>query len=110
MSKPSDPFAALAHPSRREILTRLRERPGLTTGEIAAGFPAVTRPAISRHLAILRRSHLVRARRHGRERHYSVDPAPLQHVYASYLQAFEPLWESSLANLKRVAEGPRADG
>ena len=109
MSKPADAFAALAHPSRRAILGHLRDRPGMTAGQIAAEFPAVSRPAVSRHLALLRRARLVRARTHGRERRYSVDARPLRDVYESYLRAFEPLWDTTLDSLKRAAEAPLPD-
>ena len=71
-------FRALADPIRRRILARLREGP-LETGRIARAFP-VSRPAISRHLAVLTRAELVRRRRVGRRCFYSLHPAPLEAV------------------------------
>lgn len=100
MSKGKDAFAALADPTRRAILELLREEPGLAAGAIAARFPKVSRPAVSKHLAVLRRSHLVRVRQIGREWLYSVDARPLAEIYLEWLESFAPLMEESLRNLK----------
>lgn len=61
-------FSALADPTRRAVLDLLR-RGSLPAGVIARAFP-VSRPAISKHLRLLRRAHLVRERREGRRRLY----------------------------------------
>ncbi|MDG4809977.1 metalloregulator ArsR/SmtB family transcription factor [Micromonospora sp. WMMD1120] len=66
---------AVADPVRRHILTLLRDEP-LTAGEIARRF-TISRPAISRHLRVLRESGLVRDEVVGRQRIYRLDPAPL---------------------------------
>ncbi|ACQ78608.1 transcriptional regulator, ArsR family [Beutenbergia cavernae DSM 12333] len=70
-----DVLAALDDPVRREILRLLRDG-DLAAGSIAARFP-VSRPAISRHLRVLREAGLVRARPEGRRQVYRLDPAPL---------------------------------
>jgi DNA-binding transcriptional ArsR family regulator len=62
---------ALADPIRREILAMLREAPR-TAGAIADAFP-VSRPAVSRHLRVLREAGLVRDTANGREREYALD-------------------------------------
>ncbi|WP_238007317.1 metalloregulator ArsR/SmtB family transcription factor [Dactylosporangium sp. AC04546] len=67
--------AAVADPVRRSILTLLRSGP-VPAGEIAAHFP-ISRPAISRHLRVLRESGLVRDTLTGRKRLYELDPAPI---------------------------------
>lgn len=82
----------------------LREEPGLNAGALAEAFPAVTRPAIARHLAILRRAGLVRPVRRGRESHYYLDAAPIAAVYAEFFRLFVPLAEESLQALKRIVE------
>ncbi len=110
MSKRKDAFAALADPTRRSILELLRERPTLTAGEIAARFPALSRAAVSKHLGVLRRARLVRARERGRERHYRLDPQPLEEIYRDWLSAFAPMWEGSLERLKEQAEGKSESG
>ncbi|MEV4659417.1 metalloregulator ArsR/SmtB family transcription factor [Micromonospora sp. NPDC049301] len=66
---------AIADPIRRRILTMLRDEP-LAAGEIAQRF-AISRPAISRHLRVLRESGLVRDDLVGRKRIYRLDPGPL---------------------------------
>ena len=66
---------ALADPIRRTILRMVRDR-ALTAGEIAAAFD-VTRPAVSRHLRVLREAGLVRDQLQGRERYYGLELAAL---------------------------------
>ncbi|MEU7613473.1 metalloregulator ArsR/SmtB family transcription factor [Micromonospora sp. NPDC049204] len=66
---------AIADPVRRHILTMLRAEP-LSAGDIAQRF-AISRPAISRHLRVLRESGLVRDEVVGRHRIYRLDPGPL---------------------------------
>ena len=109
MSKRSDPFAAVADPTRRAILELLRERETLTAGEIARCFPRVSRAAVSKHLGVLRRARLVRSRQRGRERDYSLDASQLEE-YAEWLRRFVPVWEESLRALKRRVEGENKEG
>ena len=105
MSKRRDAFGALADPTRRAILDLLREQPTLTAGAIASRFPRVSRAAVSKHLGVLRRAGLVKARQHGREWRYALDPRPLAEVYREWLSSFAPLWEESLERLKQQVEG-----
>jgi DNA-binding transcriptional ArsR family regulator len=94
-------FSALADPTRRAVLDLLRAgtRPA---GEIARAFP-VSRPAISKHLRILRRAHLVEERREGRHRMYQLNPEPLKAV-DSWLEHYRSFWSVSLTNLKAFVE------
>ena len=71
---------ALADPIRRDILRMLRDRP-IAAGAIATAF-AVTRPAISRHLRVLREAGLVRDEVSGRERLYSLELSALSELEA----------------------------
>jgi DNA-binding transcriptional ArsR family regulator len=96
-----DIFRAIADPTRRAILDRLRAGPA-NAGALAADF-AATRPAISRHLRVLRGARLVVDRQQGRERVYAVNPVPLQTV-AGWLEGYRAFWASSLATLKRNLE------
>ena len=105
MSKRRDVFAALADPTRRSILEFVRDRPDVNAGEIAGRFPRISRAAVSKHLGVLRRARLVRARERGREVRYTLDAAPLAEVYRDWLAKFEPLWQESLERLKRQVEG-----
>jgi DNA-binding transcriptional ArsR family regulator len=88
---------AIADPVRREILAMLRDRP-LTVSRIAAGFD-ISRPAVSRHLRVLRESGLVIDELHGRERVYRLDTAPLAEL-DSWLDSFRTLWSSRLDALE----------
>jgi len=94
-------FSALADPTRRAVLDLLRA--GIQpAGEIARAFP-VSRPAISKHLRILRGAHLVTEHREGRHRLYQLNPGPLKAV-DSWLEQYRSFWSASLANLKSFVE------
>jgi DNA-binding transcriptional ArsR family regulator len=99
-----DVFRAIADPTRRAILDRLRAGPA-NAGALAADFEQ-SRPAISKHLKVLRTSRLVREERVGRERVYTLDPVPLQRV-AGWLEGYRSFWQSSLDRLKRYLEETR---
>jgi DNA-binding transcriptional ArsR family regulator len=89
---------ALAEPRRREIL-RLVWSQELPAGAIAERF-AVTRPAISQHLTVLKEAGLIAERRDGTRRLYRARREQLAEVL-SFLQTF---WDESLAALKQAAE------
>jgi DNA-binding transcriptional ArsR family regulator len=82
------PVDALADPIRRAIVERLAEGE-VGAGELAAAFP-VSRPAVSRHLRVLREAGLVTARVAGQERVYALDRRPLAELDA-WLERFRPL-------------------
>jgi DNA-binding transcriptional ArsR family regulator len=69
----------------------------LPVNRIAAPF-AMTRPAISQHLRILRRAGLVAMRRDGRERYYRLRAAPLRAVY-DWVAHYERFWPVKLSSL-----------
>ena len=94
-------FNALADPTRRAVLDLLRAgtRPA---GEIARAFP-ISRPAISKHLKILRRAHLVDEHRQGRHRFYQLNPEPLKTV-DSWLDEYRRFWTANLESLKSFVE------
>jgi len=94
-------FQALADPTRRAVLDLLR-RGSQPAGQIAGAFP-VSRPAISKHLRLLRRAHLVREHREGRQRIYQLNPEPLRAV-DSWIEQYRQFWSASLANLKTFVE------
>jgi DNA-binding transcriptional ArsR family regulator len=98
-------FSALADPTRRAVLDLLRK--GIQpAGRIAEAFP-VSRPAISKHLRLLRRAHLVEERREGRHRLYQLNPQPLRAV-DSWLEQYRAFWQTNLANLKTFVEAEYA--
>lgn len=73
-------FRAVADPTRRRILERLHRRE-LTVLELCQPF-RITQPSLSKHLAVLRRSGLIAARRAGRHRYYRLAPEPLEQIAA----------------------------
>ena len=97
----NDVFRAIADPTRRAILDRLRAGPA-NAGALAADFRS-SRPAISKHLRVLREARLIVDRRVGRERVYTVDPVPLQSV-VGWLEGYRAFWQTSLTQLKRNLE------
>lgn len=98
-------FDALADPTRRAVLDLLRSG-ALPAGAIARQFP-VSRPAISKHLRLLRRARLVQERREGRLRLYRLNPQPLK-VVDSWLERYRSFWQSNLASLKDFVESESA--
>jgi DNA-binding transcriptional ArsR family regulator len=99
-----DPFVAVADPTRRAILELLLAAGSLSAGQIAARFPQVSRPSVSRHLRVLREAELVRAHEVGREWHYTLDPQPLLEIYRRWIAPFVPGWDAGLQALKRRVE------
>jgi DNA-binding transcriptional ArsR family regulator len=90
---------ALADPIRRDILRMLRDR-GVTAGAIAGAF-SVSRPAVSRHLRVLREAGLVKDTLRGREREYQLELAALAPVEAFIAELRAPSeWERRFAALE----------
>jgi DNA-binding transcriptional ArsR family regulator len=98
-------FQALADPTRRAVLDLLR-RGSQPAGGIAQAFP-ISRPAISKHLKLLRRAHLVREHREGRHRVYQLNPEPLRAV-DTWIEQYRNFWKSNLNSLKTFVEAEYA--
>ncbi len=98
-------FSALADPTRRAVLDLLRHG-SLPAGRIAQSFP-VSRPAVSKHLRLLRRARLVEERRHGRHRVYHLNPGPLRAV-DNWLNHYRAFWQANLTSLKAFVEAEHA--
>jgi DNA-binding transcriptional ArsR family regulator len=94
-------FRAIADPTRRDILALLRRR-RCSVNEIAGNFRC-SRPAISKHLRVLRSVGLVVTRREGTTRICQLNAAPLR-VVGNWLHDYALLWNESLASLKRYVE------
>jgi DNA-binding transcriptional ArsR family regulator len=97
----ADIYRAIADPTRRAILDRLRAGP--TAVNLLAGEFSQSRPAISKHLRVLREARLVSEQRAGRERLYQLQPKPLQQVLG-WIEGYRAFWQISLTNLKRHVE------
>ena len=91
---------AIADPVRREILLLLRRGP-LAAGAIAERFE-ISRPAVSRHLRVLREAGLVRDEIQGRQRFYRLDPAPLSalEAFVARLRDVDERWTAALDALE----------
>jgi DNA-binding transcriptional ArsR family regulator len=99
-------LAALADPTRRELVSLLA-RGELAAGELAERFP-VSRPAISRHLRVLREAGLVTVRTEGRRRLFALDPGPLAEL-DDWLDQYRDLWAQRFDALDtELARGRRA--
>jgi DNA-binding transcriptional ArsR family regulator len=94
-------FQAIVDPTRRKILGLLRGR-AHTVNEIATNF-RTSRPAISKHLRVLRAVGLVKTRREGTARICLLNAEPLR-VVDAWLRDFRQLWRESLQGLKRYVE------
>ena len=99
-----DAFTAIADSTRREILGLLLEHQTMAAGDIAAHFASASRPAISRHLRVLRECGVVHCARSGKERIYAVNPEPLNRIHTGFLAGFAKMQTESLKALRRKAE------
>ena len=97
-------FRAIADPTRREILGMLRARPH-SVGEIAANF-CTSRPAISKHLRLLRTVGLVATTQSGTARICALNAEPLRAV-RDWVSDYEAYWSNTLQSLKRHVEDER---
>ncbi len=98
-------LAALADPTRRDVLDQLSQRGPLTATQLADGAP-VSRQAVVKHLATLAAAGLVAGERRGREVRYSVQAGALDDA-AAWLADVGAAWDRRLASLRRQFE---ADG
>lgn len=97
----TDVFHAIADPTRRVILDRLKMGTA-PVHELCTGL-TISRPAVSKHLRVLKDAHLVRERRDGRERVYELDPTPLRDI-ASWIEGYRAFWALNLQSLKAFVE------
>lgn len=97
-------YRAISDHTRRKILDLLRDAGPLRAGDIASHFARISRPAVSKHLRILRQARLVDEVPEGRERWYRLNPQPLREMYEGWLRHYETFWTERLETLKRVVE------
>lgn len=103
-SPPDRVFRALADPTRREILRLLRGG-RRSVGDLASNF-SQSRPAISKHLRVLRSAGLVVAHERGAARLCELNAAPLR-VVNDWLGDYKGFWRDSLRHFKRHVEENR---
>lgn len=95
-----DTFAALAHPTRRDLLRRLAQGEA-TVSELAAPYE-VSLAAVSRHLQVLEQAGLLRRRVEGREHRLSLEAEPMR-TAAVWLTNYRRFWQESLDALETLA-------
>ena len=94
---PADVYFAIADPTRRQLLDLLGAGAPQPVHALAGPF-AMTRPAISQHLRILRAAGLVVEHRVGRERRYQLRAAPL-HEVSDWINQYQHFWQDHLSRL-----------
>ena len=101
-------FKALADPSRRQLLDRLHAENGQTLGQLCLGL-AMSRQAVTKHLAILEEANLVATRRQGREKLHFINPVPINEIAERWIGKFEQSRLRALSALRKALENPRND-
>ena len=96
-------FRALADESRRALLDRLFERNGLTLGELTEGM-AMSRQAVTKHLAVLEAANLVATVRRGREKLHYLNPVPIAEIADRWIGKFERPRVDALVALRKHLE------
>lgn len=99
----SDVFEAVADPTRRSILERLRSEGALSVSSLANVFP-MSRQAVTKHLDVLESVGLIRKRIQGRERPHELEPEPLREVDA-WLAPYAAAWDERLERLRTHLDG-----
>jgi DNA-binding transcriptional ArsR family regulator len=95
-------FAALADPTRRALVVRLAQEPGLSVSELAAPFP-VSLPAIMKHLDVLSDAGLVARNKTGRTVACRLEAEPMRDAF-EWLNRYERFWSDRLDNLAAFLE------
>jgi DNA-binding transcriptional ArsR family regulator len=98
----TDVFNAIAEPRRRVLIALLAGKPPQPAGQIVLllGLP---QPAVSKHLAVLRKVGVISVTRHGQQRLYRLNPEELKPVYC-WAKSFERFWSHQLGRIKDRAE------
>lgn len=98
----TDVFAAVADPTRRELLERLRTEGPQSVSDLAEPLP-MSRQAVTKHLDALTDCGLIRWQRHGRERLHELNPEPLRQI-DEWLQPYAEFWDDRLSRLQQHLE------
>jgi DNA-binding transcriptional ArsR family regulator len=98
----SEIFRVLADPTRRAVFEKLAAGE-LSVGALKKGFD-ISQPAISQHLAQLRRAGLVAERREGRNTFYAANPTALDPLL-SWIDRYRNFWPDKIERLKTVLKG-----
>jgi uncharacterized protein YndB with AHSA1/START domain len=103
-----DVFKALADPTRRELLDRLRAKNGQTLGELCDGI-GMARQSATQHLGVLEVANLVTTVRQGRQKLHCLNPVPINEIHDRWIERFEVPRLRTLSAIKRQAEDDMTD-
>ena len=103
MSTMDDVFKALADASRRSLLDRLHAKNGQTLNDLCDGL-AMSRQAVTKHLAVLEAANLVTAFKHGREKLHYLNPVPIHEIGERWIGKFERSRLQALSDMKQALE------
>jgi DNA-binding transcriptional ArsR family regulator len=95
-------FAALADPTRRDLLIHLAEHSPKTATQLSEDFP-ITRQGILKHLGVLEHAGLVSVQQSGRDKRYSLTPQPLEEL-ERWIKELGQTWDNRLLRLKGMLE------
>jgi uncharacterized protein YndB with AHSA1/START domain/DNA-binding transcriptional ArsR family regulator len=104
----NDVFKALADPTRRRLLDRLRESNGQTLGELCEGL-GMARQSATQHLDVLEAANLVSTVRRGRQKLHYLNPVPLHDIQERWIERFEVPRLRALSTIRRRAEEAMTD-
>ena len=96
-------FKALADPSRRDLLDRLRADNGQTLGQLCERLD-MTRQAVSKHLGLLEEANLVATVKRGREKLHYLNPVPIHEIAERWIGRFERHRMQALSDMKTMLE------
>ena len=98
-------FKALADPSRRLLLDRLREDDGQTLNALTDVLPEMTRFGVMKHLRVLEEAHLVTTERSGREKLHYLNPVPIREIHDRWISNYAEPHVVGLLALRDLTEG-----
>jgi uncharacterized protein YndB with AHSA1/START domain len=101
-------FKALADPTRRRLLDRLREHNGQTLSELCDRL-GMTRQSVTQHLAVLETANLISSVRRGREKLHYLNPVPIHDLQNRWIAAFEQPRLAALETVRRRSEDAMTD-
>jgi DNA-binding transcriptional ArsR family regulator len=99
-------FLAISDPTRRAVLDLLAGG-SRNAGAIAARFPRLTQPGVSRHLKVLREARLVDVTVHAQQRIYAIRPEGLAELY-EWIAKYQAMWPDTLSALERYLDARAA--
>jgi DNA-binding transcriptional ArsR family regulator len=100
---------ALADPTRRDLLDRLRKRDGQSLSAMEERLP-ISRFGVMKHLKVLEEAGLVTTQRRGREKLHFLNPVPIRLIHDRWVSKYAEPWASALSDLKKDIEKEENEG